>query len=211
MITLSFVFFFSIAWAGRPSSIYKKEHPYSEDCRQIQRLVVDIQTGIITQNQELLFMTYLPDSTLPEKLREMETEGMKKAFSNIINSFGSRNLPGMLAYKEKTSDFRIFQRELNFSANGQEAWLDLGIDFANLPADNTALDGIPQDELEQMTDREKEIHSKLRMVRLHFKKITGIWRVSSFGNLAQALNKTTAFYEDKVLPQQKATVSKTKN
>ncbi len=89
--------------------------------------------------------------------------------------------------------------------------MDLGVDFLNLPADNSALSIIPQDELSRMTKHEKAMRTKFRMARLHFKKITGIWRVSSFGNLARALGSTIAFYEESVLPQQKAAVGKTKN
>lgn len=167
------------------------------DVASIQKIVLQMVMGLHKQDPYLVYMHYQPDPLQPESTGSSELDNLKQTLANLFLSFSNRTLMKK-PYPEMTATFDFIdqKKDLSFSSAGSEAWMDLEIGFYTLPGDPAALSDLPADKLNAMSTSEKEMKSRFRTARLNFKKIEGVWYLTSLNELDNALKTFIIHYRN---------------
>jgi len=188
-------------FAEDPTLTLLSEAPSRDDVNRIEKILLRMVNGIQYNQPYWVYMYYYPNSLRPGDQNERELEALKVALNRLFSGFSNRNAAKPYVNMQNTFDFSIARKELRFSTDGNEAWMDLYAGFHMLPGDPSVLTELDPEKVAEMSSSEKEVRSRYRKASLVFKKIEGSWYVVSFAGLTEALAKTVTFYETKVATQ----------
>ena len=182
--------------AKDPVFVYKKDHRLYKDFRKIEEVLAELKQGIQNQDNFLALKAYLPDPDKKSDANAQELMQMEDALANLYNSFENRDVQKRFSNTHTTYDYYQMIYNLDISDDGKEAIADIGAGFVTLPADNSVINELSAKEVSSLSDKEIKRIKRFRPVTLHLKKISGFWRIVSFGKLASTLDKTVNFYRE---------------
>ena len=68
-----------------------------------------------------------------------------------------------------------------------------------VPLDETALDRFSAEQVASMSEREKKFEMKLAPVHLELLKVTGVWKIISYGELLSVLDGRKSLLEKNII------------
>ena len=165
------------------------------DYRLIEELVHRMQRGIQKQKPRLI-LDYLCNSAEISSLEiEREQASVNNAMSKLLLTFSDRDYYSPIGEESKTRDFRIKIKNIELSANGEAAEVDLEAGFVAAPLDSTRLLELSPFSLSNMSTVEKANYMRYQLFKIKLIKVTHNWQIASLGQFPSILEKMESFFQ----------------